>query len=127
MQQAQPAKIEIPKTLTEAVLKIEDMIPEEERKWVRSVPESEMVSLHFGVGRWIRNNWGLWSGGPLADWFKERGIQHPDDMSGIILDSYWRWVHDQPLKLDAQITPYREFWKEQGLDPDNLKNDMNEE
>jgi hypothetical protein len=39
------------------------------------------------------------------------GIFHPDDMSGIILDSFWRHLHSQPIKLEEQTAYYQEYWK----------------
>lgn len=47
------------------------------------------IEYHHGLGTWMRNNWELWSGNShLFDYYIERGINHPDDMSGDILDSY---------------------------------------
>jgi hypothetical protein len=60
---------------------------------------------------WLRNNWGLWKGSRLSKWFNEKGIQAPDDMSGIILDSFWRHLNGKPLKLDEQIKYYQDYWK----------------
>lgn len=52
-------------------------------------PESEMIEYHFGLGMWMRNNWGLWRGkSRLLPFFEAKGITHPDEMSGYILDTY---------------------------------------
>jgi hypothetical protein len=48
--------------------------------------EEDMSHYHFGLGMWMRNNRGFWQSSRFAKWFNARGIQHPDDMSGIILD-----------------------------------------
>jgi hypothetical protein len=66
----------------------------------------------MGLGTWLRNNWGLWGGSRLAKWFNNRGIQHPEDMSGILLTSLWRSLSGKPLLLDAQIKEYQKFWKQ---------------
>jgi len=90
-------------------------------------PDAEKMSqhefgsaCHFSVGRHLRNTWGLWHNSVLAKWFQARGIRHADDMSGIILDSFWRVVNNRPVDLDGQIVYYREYWKTQGQDPDKL-------
>ena len=102
----------IPKNLDEAIAELDNRFPDKEKDFVTSNPESAMIEYHRTTGRWMRNNWGLWGdGGELKKWFIERGIAHPDDMSGIILDSYWRWKNDKPLKLDEQIKYYQDYWK----------------
>jgi hypothetical protein len=68
-------------------------------------------AYHHTLGRWIRNNWGLWSGeSKLAEWFKSLGIEHADDMSGIVLDSFWRHLHDKPLDVEGQVAHYQAHW-----------------
>jgi hypothetical protein len=73
--------------------------------------ENGMADYHFGLGMWIRNNWGLWGGSRLSQYFNRLGIHHPDDMSGIILDSYWRKIHGKPIDLDGQVRCHRDFWE----------------
>jgi len=72
--------------------------------------EESMAMHHHGLGTWMRNNWGLWSGGPLARHFQERGIDHPDDMSSIILTSLWREMNGQPLRVEEQIAKHKQWW-----------------
>ncbi|MES2460743.1 MAG: DUF6794 domain-containing protein, partial [Armatimonadota bacterium] len=40
-----------------------------------------------------------------------RGIHHPDDMSGILLTSFWRSLNGKPLLLEAQIQEYQAYWE----------------
>ena len=50
--------------------------------------QTEMILFHMGLGTWMRNNWGLWSGKTrLADLFKRRQIAHPDDQSAFLLET----------------------------------------
>ncbi|MBO9500701.1 DUF6794 domain-containing protein [Brevundimonas sp. A19_0] len=76
----------------------------------KALSYDDTVMAHFGIGMWMRNNWGLWGGGPLARHFNEMGIEHPDDMSGIILKSYWLYLHDCPQGVDEQVAFYRDYW-----------------
>jgi hypothetical protein len=68
---------------------------------------------HFGLGLWIRNNWGLWKGSRLNHFFKEKGIFHPDDMSRIIITSYHRKLKGTEIQLEKQIKYYQEYWEKQ--------------
>jgi Domain of unknown function (DUF6794) len=73
--------------------------------------------MHMNGGMWMRNNWGLWSGDTkLYDYFKSIGIGHADDMSGIILDSFYRKFHKRPIRLTDQVKHYQEYWRRQGID-----------
>jgi len=70
-----------------------------------------MITYHLGLGMWLRNNWCLWHGSELQTYFIELGLVHPDDMSGIILDSFWRSLNNKPLDLEGQIAHYTTHWK----------------
>jgi len=101
----------IPKTLEECYTELENL--EDLEEWLNlNDKESSAVSLsHHGLGTWIRNNWGLWEGkGELYNWFKENEINHPDDMSGIIITSFYRFKHNIDIKLDEQINDSVEYY-----------------
>jgi len=78
---------------------------------MRDGSEDDMGKYHMSLGLWMRNNWGLWKEGPLYDDLSARGLFHPDDMSGLILTSFWRQLHNQPLEIEAQIAAYQEYWR----------------
>ena len=58
----------------------------------------------------MRNNWGLWKGSRLSKWFNSQGIKHTDDMSGVILVSYYRHLNGKPIELEKQIQYYKNYW-----------------
>ena len=104
-------KIHIPKDLEDCFAELKRLLPKEDVQAMRKGTEADMIQYHHGLGTWIRNNWGLWRGSALSKWFNKQGIQHPDDMSGIILDSFWRHLNSKPIKLDEQIKGYQEYWE----------------
>ena len=59
-------------------------------KTIRDMGKSELIRLHHGYGTGIRNKW-LWGDRDpeLVRFFRERGINHPDDMSMLIIDALW--------------------------------------
>ena len=69
-----------------------------------------MIRYHRTIGMWMRNNWGLWRGSRLKQYFNNLGVNHPDDMSAIILTSFWRHLHKQPIKLEEQIKVCQDYW-----------------
>jgi hypothetical protein len=105
--------IVIPEDIAAAMAELDRMLPADMREKIRRAKVEDMVEFHMSLGMWMRNNWELWGGGsPLASYFNGLGLHHPDDMSGVILDSYWRHLHGQPLAIDQQVAKYRQYWSE---------------
>lgn len=104
-------QVYIPKDLDDCFAQLEKRLSKETVAKMKGGPEKDMVLYHHGFGTWLRNRWGLWKGSRLSKWFNDRGIQHPDDMSGIILRSFWRHLNGKPIKLDDQIKHYQDYWK----------------
>ncbi len=102
-----------PVNLDEAVEQLKIIHNDSTKQKILNMTEDEfMGGAHMGLGMWMRNNWGLWKGKELADYFNSIGIYHPDDMSGIILTSYYRELHGQEWKVDEQVKYYQDYWKE---------------
>jgi hypothetical protein len=108
-----PTGVFIPENLDGCFKELEIMLMPEFIQKIRDGSEDDMVQYHFGLGLWMRNNWGLWKGLRLAKWFNAQGIDQPDDMSGIILTSFWRHLHKQPIKMDEQVKSYQDYWKKE--------------
>jgi len=101
----------VPKDLDDALKQLDLLLGDMGRAEVQRAKESDMIQYHMGLGLWMRNNWGLWAGSRLAQYFNQIGIRHPDDMTGIIFDSYWRRLHGRDIDLDAQVYRYQKYWK----------------
>jgi hypothetical protein len=88
------------------------------KSFIREEEKTATIRAHHGLGRWLRNTLGLWADlvkdpeerSPLAKWFNERGIFHPDDMSSIILTSWHRHLNNKDIELKKQIKRYRGHW-----------------
>ncbi|MBI5687552.1 MAG: hypothetical protein HZC54_20980 [Verrucomicrobia bacterium] len=102
----------IPANLDDAHACLLKILPPEELQIIRDMKSEEgMIIYHRGLGMIIRNDWSLWAGSRLSRYFEELGIDHPDDMSGIILDTFWCKLHDQPFRLNEHIAYYQTFWR----------------
>lgn len=106
------SKVYIPKDLEDSFVELEKMLHPSLISEMKALTEDQMISYHDNLGRWMRNEWGLWSGWRLAEYFNQLGIFHPDDMSGIILSSFWRHLNSQPIKLDEQVEKTKKYWKD---------------
>ncbi len=86
--------IYIPRNLEESFHVLDTMLPAKTVRVMRTLPEREAMSqFHFGLGMWLRNNWGFWGGSRLQQYFVQRGVEHPDNMSGILLEYYYDYLH----------------------------------
>ncbi|MEO0684070.1 MAG: DUF6794 domain-containing protein [Cyanobacteria bacterium J06649_11] len=80
---------------------------------IESISEEDFVARsHFGIGLWLRNNWQLWGGSRLSKYFADKGIHHPDDMSGIILSSYHRHLINA---YSGRIDPTIPIWSDPSI------------
>lgn len=107
----------IPKDLEDCFKQIDSFWNDSTRMKVKQWTEDEFAGhAHFGFGMWMRNNWQLWGGSRLSKYFNEMGISHPDDMSGIILDSYHRNLNNKEIKLEEQVQHYKDYWRQAKVD-----------
>lgn len=78
-----------PVTVDETVRDILPRIPRLEKLRIKFMTKEGTASLHFGLGLWIRNRYGLWRGNEKLI-VSACGFRcHPDDASGKIIDAVW--------------------------------------
>jgi hypothetical protein len=113
----------IPKTLAEAHVALERILPPGELAKIDSMrSEKGMIEYHMGLGMWMRNHWGLWGGGSLAKHMEKLGFNHPDDMSGVILETFWCKRHGKDFRLKQRAAESARYWKAaQKADKDEKK------
>jgi hypothetical protein len=101
----------IPKNLEDAIKVLDSRLSGELKSEIINLSEEKFrAESHFGIGlTLIRNGWSLWSKSRLSMFFEDKGISHPDDMSGIILTSYHRRLNGKSIEIEKQITEYKEY------------------
>ena len=88
---------------------------------------ANLVVMFITAGMYLRNNWGLWGDSELAKNLYKMGILHPDDMSGIILNSYQRKLKGEDIKLEEQLKYYQDYWRESGTPVDSILEEIQKE
>lgn len=107
----------VPKNLNEAV----DLLNGLEESDKNFLKANGSVSVHFGLGMWLRNNWSLWEKEtPIVLWFNKYGIYHADDISSIILEAFVAKLRDEQYDMQPTIDKFRKHWENMGLDPDKV-------
>lgn len=91
----------VPSTLDDAVTTLRDGLAEADIAELRRVT-FDPAQLHFSVGQLLRNEWSLWDKETiLVKWFKQRyGLEHADDISGLILDCLHKDIKGEPRRDD---------------------------
>jgi len=112
---------EVPATLSEALSKLDEVLNPYQQRYIACLPPDEIrETLHHGFGTWVRNVWSLWDASPLRFHFIKRGVLHPDDMSSIVLVSYYRKLTGAPLNVEQQIDYFYKYWKAKGVNIDSM-------
>jgi len=81
-----------PTTLAEAVEVLRSRYPQDELAVWAAEPLSEALwTAHFQLGLWIRNHWMYEDPAPLIARIRKLSYcVHDDDISGYILEAFWR-------------------------------------
>lgn len=86
---------EIPATLEECCLKLDELLREKEelKEKIKAASDWEIGRFHLGLGLWIRNNWIY----PcpydrISKLFYDNGGGDPDGMSHMILENYRNYL-----------------------------------
>jgi len=106
--------IYIPENLADCYLQLDKILRDETKKSIRD-SDTNIIDFHFSLGRGIRNNWGLWNCSRLSKYFKDNKVNHPDEMSGLIMDGYQMYLKDKLVDIQAlisRIPPPPEFIEE---------------
>ena len=99
-----PVVKEVPKTVKAAVDELMIRMSDAEKEKFSKEKEENLIMFHHGLGRWIRNNFGLWSDN--VELAKDCGEMHPDDASGVIIEALWKRLSEEQDKEKL-----RTLWK----------------
>jgi hypothetical protein len=87
-----------PKTVSDAVDMMVANMPLKDKTVLASMNEADLFQLHFSMGVYIRNQFGLWSGNEelLNDCRKISGESslHPDDAASVIIKELWKRLRE---------------------------------
>jgi len=92
--------IYIPKDILECIAQIDISCGDELRKEANHMSEDDFTAItHASYGMWIRNNWGLWKGSRLKQYFSSRGVSFAENISNVIFASYYRYVTGKKINF----------------------------
>lgn len=113
----------IPKDIEDCFSELNKILDDSTKVKIKRSSEEDLVDFHMGLGRWLRNSWGLWKDSRLSQYFKDMGARHPDDISGIILGAYRSHLNSNVFDLRAKINEANSFYPPRSEDfPEIAKN-----
>lgn len=87
----------LPRTISEAVRLLHSVVPKQEQVKIAAMTEDDLITLHFGLGQWIRNNLGLWQANSAL--LSAAGQHDPDDASSAIIRAFWQRLRNDLPKV----------------------------
>ena len=78
-----------PEDVEHAVAELLGRLPDDDHDTIRSMAEADLVTLHFGLGLAIRNEFGLLAGNTALLAACGSADMHPDDASMVIIRMLW--------------------------------------
>lgn len=98
--------VQWPTTVSEAVSALLTTIGDEVKDYLASCDEADIWGLHFTLGMWIRNNYGLWQGNKAL--LESCRAFDPDGASMVIIRALWQALHQgkpEPGGGSTRCTP----------------------
>lgn len=101
----------VPSTIKQAVDILFDMLEPDDIKYINGREDPHAIS-HFSLGRFLRNNWGMWeTESPLKnDAIQTYKIAHADDISGLILSWVFALAKGEQFDYNEHCKVYHKHW-----------------
>ena len=90
--------------------------PEGLNKFKNAAEKDIRRNLHFGLGKWMLQNWQLLDGSRLSHYLKEKGLAHSDDMIEYLIVTFHRHLNEKSLQSGDLIQAYNEARKKAYLE-----------
>lgn len=89
----------IPKDLDDAFKFLDEIYSDSIKNEIAKLTEEDYVYGNYrpGIGLWMRNNWQLWGGSRLSNFFKDNKIKNAESMSVTILESYYHYLKNEDI------------------------------
>jgi hypothetical protein len=97
------AAINIPRNLGECFFQLNAGWPKQRLEIFKNTKEDEIPEYNLRIGGRLRIYWALDHQSRLAQYFNKLGVFNPEDMTRIILLSYYRYLNGKDIRLNEQL------------------------
>jgi len=96
-----------PRVFCESFAELAQTLPLSEQQKLLEMRADEYWRLHFGFGMGVRNRFNLWGENELTRFFRDNGVDHPDDMSRPFIGGFAEYLRGGPVDMTRAIQRYR--------------------
>jgi hypothetical protein len=90
----------MPTTIAAAVQRLQEIVSKKDQATIAAMSEEDLFALHFGLGLFIRNSFGLH--GRNSELLEATGAWEPDEASGVIIRAFWQSLRDADGPLQSK-------------------------
>ena len=117
----QLSKPKVPANLDEAHQELLTWFEPEELARIKKMPEKySIISDFLEVRMDLHSIWGLGRETPMSKFFREKGLTNEDDMSALILETFWLKQAGKKFDLDTVVADYKLFRLEHTWPDDSI-------
>ena len=99
----------VPSRLDEALTLLDSALTPQEKEAWRSMTAARMFDLQAKIARTLRNDWSLLEPEtPLRVFFRELGLDDPEEVSLLLIDAYWRKYNNESIPVEELVREYLE-------------------
>jgi hypothetical protein len=102
--------IYIPSDLPDCFKRLDKLLADSTKTDIKRLKEDDFIGVYFPLYIMLFNDWDFGSGSRLSRYFNDLGIHGGENMSGVILRSYHRYLLGQPINLTNQIKSDKDYW-----------------
>lgn len=73
--------------------------------------EDVSIEFHHSMGRFLRNNWGLWDSNEFTKHMNSLGFFHADDISATVIEALWHHRNNKVFDIETKKAEYEAHWK----------------
>lgn len=100
----------VPARLEEALILLDAALTQHEKDAWHSMTAAKMFDLQAQLARTLRTDWSLLDpDSPLRIYFRNLGLDDPEEVSLLLIDAYWRKHNNEPVPVEELV---REYLKE---------------
>ena len=99
----------VPALLDDALILLDAALSQTEKDAWHSMTAAKMFDLQAQLARVLRNDWSLLDRDtPLRLYFRNLGLDDPEEISLLIIDAYWRKHNNETVRVEDLVREYLE-------------------